>query len=169
MQETVHTEPSPCSGTCGWTSPAACASCGLPLPPGAPSAVALSMSGPGWISCLQVLQGEWFWSAGGVLSCFRLELGEDAFFPRVESIALHVTAMPLAVVYLEVPFTPALHLVLLRSHALNFTSRHVLEVFSPLCRVFGLLRPVPGGTGWPQRLKGGSSHLICQRSLTSSC
>lgn len=41
------------------------------------------------------------WSAGGLLSCFRLELGEDAFFPRVEGKALHVTAMPLVLVYLE--------------------------------------------------------------------
>lgn len=147
MQETVHTEPSPCSGTCGWTSPAACGSCGVPLHRGAPSAVALSVSGPGWIGCLQVLQGKWFGSVGGVFSCFRLELGEDAFFPRVESVALHVTVMPLAVVCLEsgaepytlaVPHTPALHLVLLRSHALNLTCRAVLEVFSPLHRAFGL-------------------------------
>lgn len=36
-----------------------------------------------------------------MLSRFGLELGEDAFFPSVESVALHVTAMPLAVVYLE--------------------------------------------------------------------
>lgn len=89
------------------------------------------------------------WECWSVLSvsCFRLELGEDAFFPRVESVALHVTVMPLAVVCLEsraepytlaVPHTPALHLVLLQSHPLNLTCRDVLEVFSPLRRAFGL-------------------------------
>ena len=67
---------------------------------GAPAVVALAGCGQVWVGCLQMLQGEWFGSTRGGLSCFRLELGEEASFPCVESIALHVTVMPAAVVYL---------------------------------------------------------------------
>lgn len=45
MQDTVCSEPSPCSSTCGWTSPSAHDSCWGRLPRGA----------PGW----------WLWLAAG--------------------------------------------------------------------------------------------------------
>lgn len=47
MQETAHTEPSRCSGTCRGTSPAACDSCGVPLPRGSPGVVPLSLGQAG--------------------------------------------------------------------------------------------------------------------------
>lgn len=90
VQETVHTEPSPCRGTCGWTSPAACDSCGVPLPRGAPrpgSAVCRCCKGSG---------------LGALEEC---SLALDLNWERIPSLhmrrALHVTVMPLEVLSLE--------------------------------------------------------------------
>lgn len=93
----MHTKPSPCSGTCGWTSPAAHDSYRGP-----PRWRCPRRGGFGWlwVGCLQMLQGEQFGKAHGGPSCFRLELGEEAAFLRAESTALGVTIMPAAVVCL---------------------------------------------------------------------
>lgn len=42
---------------------------------GAPGVVALAGCGQVWVSCLQMPQGEWFGSARGGLSCFRMGSG----------------------------------------------------------------------------------------------
>lgn len=112
---------------------------GVPVPRGAPSALPLSVPGP---ACLQVLPGEWFGRAGGVLSCFRHELGEDAFFPRVEGGAVRVSAVPLAVVYLQSTAGRAMHTCSAPCAAPASCPKPHLQgcvgIFSALCRVFGL-------------------------------
>lgn len=140
-----------------------------------PSLVALASCRQVWLGCLQMLQGEGFVTAWGGLSCFILELGEEASFPCMESTALHVTITPAAEVYLV--DSRAEHAI--RAHSAPCAARvtcpkHYLRgcVGSLLSSVPGL-RPVcwdyhlAGRTGCPQRLKAQPSHLICQTSLSS--
>lgn len=141
---------------------------------GAPGMVALAGCGPVRDSCLQMLEGDCFVKARGGLSCFKLELGEEDFFLCAESTALHVMIIP--VVWLvesraeraaRACSAPCAAQVACpkphpRGRVGSFPSS--MQSLWPVCYDHRLA----GGTGWPQRLKAGPSHLICQTSLSSS-
>lgn len=145
-------------------------------------------------SALEVRQAWWLWltvgrSGSAVCRCHKvnglaaleegslaLEWGVEASFPCAQSTALHVTIMPVPVVYLVESraeravctcSAPCAAWVMCSKPHLwccvgSFPSL-VLSLW-PVCWDHCLA----GGTGWPRRLKAGPSHLTCQTSLSSS-